>query len=303
MLFRSSLILLVCLSLTGGALAMSKASPYPETGGPAASEFPQQLQGVGIDQNLGAQIPLDLVFHDEQGADVKLGDLINGKKPVILTLVYYSCPMLCTVVLNDTLRTMKLMNLGIGKDFTVVTVSFDPKETSELAHKKKQSYVAQYKRDGAEEGWHFLTGDADSIARLTRAVGFRYTWDPKTRQYMHASGITVLTPQGKISKYFFGIKYAPKDVTLALVEASNAKVGSLAEQILLYCFHYDPSTGRYSLAITRALKVGAVLLIVTLGVTLFMLSRNNSGRGPARIAPGPDAPDQDSPGETDARQD
>jgi protein SCO1 len=193
-------------------------------------------------------------------------------------LVYYQCPMLCTMVLNDLLRTMRAMPETVGKDFDVITVSFDPRDTPELALLKKKTYLAQYDRPGAEKGWHFLTGRQASITDLTNAVGFRYVWDPKFQVYAHASGIMVLTPTGKISRYFFGIDYVPTDLRIALTEASGGHVGGLADAILLYCFCYDPATGKYGLAISRFLKVGGCLTILVLGSFIVTAIRRERGR-------------------------
>lgn len=237
---------------------------------------PAFLDGVGLDQNLGKQIPLDLVFKDETGKSVKLGEYFDGKKPVILTLVYYDCPMLCTLVLNDLTRGMNALDtLSAGTDFQVITVSFDPKETPALAAEKKETYLQSYHRPRAAEGWHFLTGDEASIHQLTEAVGFHYKWDPKFNQYMHPSGITILTPTGTISRYFFGIDYDMKDLKLSLEEASGNKIGKLTDQILLYCFHYDPATGKYSLIVTRLLKVGGLLTLAALGAFWFVMFRGH----------------------------
>jgi protein SCO1/2 len=226
---------------------------------------PSILQNVGIDQKLGATLPLDLVFTDEHGSAVQLKDYFD-KKPVILVLVYYQCPMLCTMVMNDLLRTLRAMPETVGKDFNVITVSFDPRDTPQDALREKETYLAQYNRGGAEAGWHFLTGVQPSITALTQAVGFRYAWDPKFQMYAHASGIMIVTPDGKLSRYFFGIDYAPKDVRIALTESSSGQVGGLADAVLLYCFCYDPATGKYGLAISRLLKVGGVVTLIALSV-------------------------------------
>jgi protein SCO1/2 len=231
----------------------------------AQTANPPVLNDVGIDQHLDAQVPPDLTFKDENGATVQLGQYFTGKRPIILTLVYYKCPMLCTMVLNDLNRVMGAMPMKLGEQFDIVTVSFDPTETPELAAGKKAAYVHSFASPHAKEGWHFLTGDADSIKKLTQTVGFRYVWDDKWKQYAHASGIMVLTPDGKISKYFYGVEYSAQDLRLALTEASNGKVGSLADVTLLYCFHYDPTTGKYSLIVTRVVQLGAVLTIGTIG--------------------------------------
>ncbi|HEX4054020.1 MAG TPA: SCO family protein [Tepidisphaeraceae bacterium] len=231
---------------------------------PAANK-PSILERVGIDQKLGTMIPSQLVFSDEYGRSVRLADFL-GKRPVILVLVYYQCPMLCTMVLNDLLRAMRSMPEMVGKDFDVLTVSFDPRDTPELALRKKNTYLAQYNRLGAETGWHFLTGQQPAITALTDAVGFHYAWDPKFQIYAHASGIMVMTPQGKLSRYFFGIDYAPKDLRVALTEATDGHIGSFADSVLLYCYCYDPTTGKYGLAISRLLKTGGVLILVLLGI-------------------------------------
>ena len=202
------------------------------------------MQKVGFDQRLNEQVPLDLEFTDEAGQPVKLGDYF-GDKPVILVLAYYRCPMLCTLVLNGLAQGMMDVPFDVGKEFQVVTVSFDPRETPELAAAKKKTYIERYGRPGAAAGWHFLTGSAASIKKLTRAVGFRYAYDARLDQFAHASGIMVLTPAGKISRYFYDVKYSGRDLRLGLVEASENKIGSPVDQILLYCFHYDPTEGSH----------------------------------------------------------
>jgi protein SCO1/2 len=256
--------LLLVLALATVARAGDFAPPEAIT---SPTTRPAVLDEVGIDQKLGVQVPGDLVFRDETGRDVKLGDYFGkSHRPIILTLVYYKCPMLCTMVLNELVRTMNGMStLTAGKDFDVLSVSFDPKETPDLAAAKRTQYLHEYGKRGELGGWHFLVGSEDSIKQLTRAVGFRYAWDPKFQQYAHASGLMILTPEGKVARYFYGVDYVPKDVRLALVEASDNKIGSPVEQIMLYCFHYDPSTGRYSLAVTNLLKVAATITMLALG--------------------------------------
>ena len=230
---------------------------------------PQVLDQVGVDQNLNAQVPADLVFRDATGKEVRLGDYY-GKRPIVLSLVYYKCPMLCTVVLNELLRTVKAVkDLNIGTGYDVLTVSFDPTETPALAAEKKANYLKQYNRLGAEDGWHFLTGDKASIEALCNTVGFRYAWDEKNQQYVHSSGLMVLTPEGKVSRYFFGTDYAPKDVKLSLVEASGNKIGSPVDKVLLYCFQFNPHTGKYTFMVTRLIHVGGTLTV--LGLATFML--------------------------------
>jgi protein SCO1/2 len=256
------------LIITAAASSLARAGDFAPPEAPTSpSTQPAVLNDVGIDQKLGVQVPTDLVFRDETGREVKLGDYFGkSHRPIILTLVYYKCPMLCTMVLNELVRTMNGMStLSAGKDFDVLSVSFDPKDTPELAAGKRKQYLHEYGKRGEMGGWHFLTGEPDSIKKLTEAVGFRYTWDPKYRQYVHASGLMILTPDGHVARYFYGLDYAVKDVRLSLVEASDNKVGTPVEQIMLYCFHYDPSTGKYSLAITNLLKVAATITLLALG--------------------------------------
>jgi protein SCO1/2 len=231
---------------------------------------PPYLKDVGIDQKLDAQVPLELQFVDDTGTPVRLSDVIHDR-PVILTLVYYECPMLCTMVLNDLNRSMRTLPFNIGKEFDVLTVSFDPSEKSDLAAAKKTQYVRQYDRPGAAAGWHFLTGDAAAIKQLTNAVGFRYAWDQKTQEFAHASGIVVLTPQGKVSRYFYGIDYAPSDLRLSLLDAGQGKIGGLADVVLQYCFHYNPATGKYSLAIMNIIRA---LGLMTVGLIAVFIVRS-----------------------------
>lgn len=245
--------------------------------GRATAQLPQSLQGVGFDQRLDEQVPLDAVFRDEAGRTVKLGDYF-GDKPVILVLAYYRCPMLCTQVLNGLVRALLDVPLDVGKDFNVVTVSFDPRETPELAAAKKQTYLQRYGRPGAEAGWHFLTGEQAAIDRLTQAVGFRYRYDPRNDQFAHASGIMVLTPSGKLARYFYDISYAPRDVRLGLVEASRGQIGTAVDQVLLFCFHYDPSEGKYGPAIMNITRVGGALTVCAIGGLFVALWRHDRRR-------------------------
>jgi protein SCO1/2 len=244
----------------------------------APSGLPRALTDVGIDQKLNEQLPLDLVFRNENGEDVKLGSYF-GKKPVVLSLVYYQCPMLCNQVLNGMVTAFKVMAFKPGEEFDVVTVSFDPRETPGLAASKKKTYVdylPEAKRAGAASGWHFLTGDEASIKRITDAVGFRYHWDQATEQFAHASGIFVATPQGKLARYFYGIEYAPRDLRLGLIEASENKIGSPVDQLLLYCFHYDPATGKYGAAVMNLMRVGGVVTVIAIFGLLLALRRRGA---------------------------
>jgi protein SCO1 len=249
----------------------------------AAAAFGQQsrppiLHDVRIDQLLDAQVPLDLKFRDERGRDVLLGDYF-GKRPVILALVYYRCPMLCTMVLNNLTRDLNSVTLTAGQDFDVLAVSFDPRETPDLAAAKKATYLTRYRKSDAADGWHFLTGPQDSITRLTDAVGFHYAWDEQNQMFAHASGIIVLTPQGKTARYFFGIDYEPVDLRLSLVEAGGGKIEAPTDQVLLYCFHYDPKTGKYGLLISRVIQLAGTLMVVLLGSSVgFMLWRERAHR-------------------------
>jgi len=233
---------------------------------------PELLKDVGVDQKLNDEIPLDLSFRDEHGQTVELAQYF-GSKPVILTLVYYNCPMLCTQVLNGLDRSLKLIPLTIGKDFNVVTVSIDPTERPVLAEAKQALYTGMYGRPGAAAGWHFLTGDQAQIKALTQAVGFRYAYDSESKQFAHASVIMVLTPEGRLSRYFYGIQYPERDLRLGLVEASQGKISSPVDAILLFCYHYDPHTGKYGLLISRVIQLAGGLTLLIGGIFLFFLFR------------------------------
>jgi len=234
---------------------------------------PELLKDVGVDQKLNSSIPLDLTFRDEHGNRVALGQYFHGK-PVILTLVYYNCPMLCTQVLNGLDRSLEQIPMSIGRDFEVVTVSIDPTDEPSLAEAKQAVYVGMYNRPGAATGWHFLTGEGPAIAQLTRAVGFRYAYDPDSKQYAHASVVMLLTPEGRLSRYIYGVSYPARDMRLGLVDASGGKIGSPVDQVLLFCYHYDPHTGKYGLLISRVLKLLGLATILTGGVFLIWLFRS-----------------------------
>jgi protein SCO1 len=242
------------------------------------------LRQVGFEQKLGGSVPLDLRFKDDSGRDVLLRDYF-GRKPVVLSLNYYGCPMLCTVTLNGLASALNVLtSFDAGREFEVVTVSFDPSEGPLLAAQKKAAYLTRYKRPTAEAGWHFLTGDKAAIDALTGAVGFRYAWDEETKQFAHPAGIMVLTPEGRISRYLYGIEYAPKDLKLALMESSTGKIGTAVDQAILYCYQYDPMTGRYSASIMRIMRAGGVLTVLLLvGFIAFSLRRE---RAAAPVAAG-----------------
>lgn len=265
---------LVLILLPALAAAQMGGPPPPQPATPGV------LQEVGFDQHLGESVPLDLTFTDETGSSVRLGDYF-GKKPVVLSLVYYKCPMLCTISLNGLAGALEVLSFVPGQEFEVVTVSFDPSETPQLAAAKKSAYMARYRRPGAHAGWHFLTGPRESIAALTRAVGFRYVWDEATKQFAHPAGVLVLTPEGKISHYLFGVEYAPKDLRLALVAAAGGKIGNAADQLLLYCYQYDPQTGRYSASILNIVRLLGAATVLGLGAFILTASRKR------RPQPGP----------------
>jgi len=231
----------------------------------SAGVRPELLRDVGLDQKPGDSIPLDLPFRDEHGQPVTLGQFF-GQKPVILTLVYYQCPMLCTEVLNGLLRSAKELPLQIGKDFAIVTVSIDPTERPILAEVKHELYTGLYGQAGAPQGWHFLTGSEPQIKALAQAVGFRYAYDSATGQFAHPSAIMLLTPAGKLARYFYGISYPSRDLRLGLVEASQEKIGSPIDQVLLYCYHYDPATGKYGLLISHVIQVAGGLTVVIMAL-------------------------------------
>lgn len=244
----------------------------PAAGNPSTG-LPKALSDVRIEQKLDQQLPLDLVFRDEKGQSVKLGQYF-GQKPVVLALVYYDCPMLCTQVLNGMVTSFRVLPFQIGKEYEVVTVSFDPRETSALAASKKQVYVnylPERMHSGATEGWHFLTGDQQSIAQLTDAVGFRYHYDEATKQFAHASAIMVATPRGKLSRYYYGIDYSARDLRLGLIESSENKIGSPVDQLLLYCYHYDPASGKYGAAVMKIVRIAGVFTVLSIITMLLAL--------------------------------
>lgn len=261
--------------LAGVSLAAQADAPGTRPApGPVSSAMPPALQQVRFDQKLDAHLPLDARFKDENGASVALGDYF-GRRPVILAFVYYECPMLCNQILNGLVSGVNVLDETVGTDFDVVAVSFDARETPVQAAAKKASYVDQYKRPGSARGWHFLTGDEASIKRVTDAAGFQFAWDAATQQFAHASGVIVATPDGRLARYLFGIEYPPRDLKFALMESSAGRIGSVVDQVLLYCYHYDPATGSYSRAAMNIVQVGgAVTVAALLGFVAISLRRD-----------------------------
>jgi protein SCO1/2 len=266
-------------ALSIAALALLASPIFAQQPGP-----PPILREVSIAQRLNEPIPPEIIFRDENGQTVHLGDYF-GTKPIVLSLVYFDCPALCTEVLNGELRTMKAISLDLGKDFDAITVSFEPKDTPELAKAKRDVYAGQYGRSGARENWHFLTGDQSSIDALTQAAGFHYAYDSASRQYAHAAAILVLTPHGRIARYFYGVQYPGRDVRLGLVEASEGKIGTPTDHALLYCYQYDPATGKYGLVVMNVVRAAGVLTVLVLGIFMFVMFRRerNHPSGPPAV--------------------
>lgn len=256
-------------------LAQMTGAPSPgyrrDVGTPA-STIPAPLREIGFDQKIDETLPLDVELRDEQGRQVRLGEYF-GRRPVVLAFVYYDCPMLCTQVLSSMTSTFGVLALDPGKDFEIVVVSFDPRETPALAAEKKALYLDRFGRPGTEHGWHFLTGDEASVKRLTGAAGFRYAWDQQTGQFAHPAGVIVTTPDGRLARYLFGLEYGPRDLRFALVEASEGRVGTAVDSLLLYCYHYDPMTGRYGLVVMRALRVAGAATVLLLGAFIAVMVR------------------------------
>jgi protein SCO1/2 len=242
---------------------------------PPANVRPPGLKNVGIEQHLNEQIPAELTFQDENGNPVRLADYF-GKKPMILNLVYYQCPMLCGEVLSGLESALRVLKFDVGNQFDVLTVSFDPRETPAMATAKKAEFLKRYGRPGATQGWHFLTGPQQSIDALTKAAGFQYEYDPKSGQFAQTTAIMVLTPEGRIAQYYYGVEYAPKDLRLGLIQASQNKIGNIVDQVLLYCYHYDPATGKYGAVVMRILRLAGAATILTLGLFMIVMFRRGS---------------------------
>jgi len=279
---RSRICLAAALAVAAALPASGQSFYQPQAAAPAPKA--NVLQQITFEQRLNQQVPLDLAFRDEAGRAVTLRQYF-GKRPVILTLAYYRCPMLCPQVLYGLAGVLRVLDFQPGRDFEVVTVSFDPQDTPQTAAAEKQRVLARYPRPGAEQGWHFLTGDPAAITALAKAAGFGYAYIPQTGQYAHASGIMVLTPEGKFAQYFYGVDYPARDVRLALVESSQHRIGTLVDQVLLYCYHYDPNTGRYGALVVRLLRVGALLTLLLLGTFIGLMVRAEHKRAAMSSAP------------------
>jgi protein SCO1/2 len=263
------------------AVAPVSAATEPGVQPQAADVRPAALREVGIDQRLGEPLPLDATFTDDQGRAVTLGDYF-GAKPVVLVMTYFECPMLCTLVLNGLGKTLKTMSFEPGQEFDVVAVSFDPRDTPATAAKKKAAYVADYGKPATADGWHFLTGDQASIERVAKAVGFRYRWIPEEKQFAHAAAIMVATPDGRIARYHYGVDYAGRDLRLSLVEAADHKIGSAVDALLLFCYRYDPATGKYGAVALNMVRAGGVATVLALGAFMTVMLRREAAAGRRR---------------------
>jgi len=284
----STALAFICLLLISTAIH-GQRPPGPSSplygarteSGSSSNGLPVALRDVRIEQKLNQQLPLDLMFRDESGQPVRLGQYF-GHKPVVLSLVYYDCPMLCTQVLNGMVTSFRVLPFQLGNEYDVVTISFDPRETAQLATTKKKVYIGylpEKMQANAAAGWHFLTGDPESISQITDAVGFRYHYDESTKQFAHASAIMIATPQGKLSRYYYGIDYPARDLRLGLIESAQNKIGSPVDQLLLYCYHYDPATGKYGAVVMNIVRAGGVVTILAMLAMFFLLRR----RHPARL--------------------
>lgn len=262
---------------------------------PKADRLPPQLSDVAIEQRLNQQVPLDIVLRDESGAPVRLGSYFHPNRPIVLSLVYFDCPMLCNEVLASMAESLRAVKFDAGKQYEIVTVSFDPRDTPSVAASAKKKYLAIYRHPGAEVGWHFLTGDKTSVATLANAVGFHYRWDERTQQFAHAAGIMLLTPDGRVSQYYYGARYFPSDLRLGLIQASQNQIGTLADQIVLYCYHWDPRTGRYGAIVSRVIQVsGGVTLIILVSILLFLFrAYPNRSRSDTPVSANPAEAPQD----------
>jgi protein SCO1/2 len=254
----------------------------PESGAGVSTGLPPVLKDIGIDQRLNEQVPLDAVFKDDQGREVRLQEYFKGK-PVVLALVYYSCPMLCNQILSGLLTSTRQVAFNAGEDYQIVAVSFDSRETPQLAAAKKQTFVKAYNRAGGDNGWHFLTGDDANIRKVADAAGFRFKWDEKTNQFAHGSGIFVLTPEGKLARYFYGIQYPHQNLRLGLVEASQNHIGTPVDKLMLYCYHYDPATGTYAGSVVMKIMQVAGVIMIGLMVGMFFVLKKRAAQNQAAL--------------------
>jgi protein SCO1 len=291
--FANSITAAIFVLMLAATSLVAQVPRGPIMGGgimsPPVNQRPPGLEFVGIEQHLDGEVPGNLQFTDELGNPVKLADYFGHGRPVILNLGYYQCPMLCSELLEGLVGSMKVLTFNLGQDFDVVTVSFDPRETTEMAAAKKRDIIKRYDRPNADKGWHFLTGKADQINALTQSVGFQYQFDPKTGQYAHVAAIVMLTPDRHISGYFYGVEFSPKDLRLGLVQASQNKIGNIGDLVLLYCYHYDPRTGKYGAVISNILKLAALGTVLVLGTFMFFMFRadrhSDERAGPGDLRP------------------
>ncbi len=286
-MLRNTILTLVLAALAASAQPGQPAPAQPSLSmqdGNLKLSIPGALQGVGIDQKLDQQIPLDLTFRDEYGKTVPLSTYFHDNKPVIIAPVYYRCPMLCTQILNGLESSLKVVTFNAGQDFEVIALSFDPKDTPEIAAAKKAGYLRRYNRPGSANGWHFLTGDEANIKALTDSLGFHYKYDPKTDQFAHASGIMIATPDGRLSRYFYGVEYSPRDMRLGLVEASERKIGNPVDAVLLFCFHYDPATGKYGAVAMNMVRFAGAAFVLFGGTFLFVVFRRDFRKDKKQLA-------------------
>lgn len=265
--------LAICASASGWSQG---AEPkYAVQSDSASNQKISIFDQIGLDQRLNQQVPLDLTFKDENGQPVQLKQYF-GSKPVILSLVYFQCPMLCSQVLSGMAGAFNgIRRFSVGRDFDVITVSFDPRDTPQSAAESKKTYLQRYRRPGAAQGWHFLTGKKEQIDALASAVGFRYAWDPQIQQFAHASGIMLLTPDGRLAQYYYGIEYAPRDIQLGIIEASQGRIGNLVDKVILYCYHYDPARGKYGAVVFNILRVSALATLLALGGFMVVMFRRD----------------------------
>ena len=273
-------VLTVVLTVVGASLAHAQQQPglpgsMGFTGGIVASNVPPQLKEVTFAQRLNERLPLEATLRDEAGRTVALGDFF-GDRPVLLAFVYYQCPLLCSQVMNGISSALKVMPYVPGEDFDVVLISFDPRDTPEAANAKKRAHLLHWGRQDTADGWHFLTGDEATIRQVTAAAGFNYTWDEPTKQFAHVSGVLAVTPDGRLSRYFYGVEYSPKELRMALVESGAGKVGSLVDELLLYCFQYDPESGRYGVIVMNLIRLGGILTLAGMAGFVLLMRRRES---------------------------